>query len=50
MSDYMIPYFPCHTQAVEIAITPSTEALLSGAKQETRDGYIINKLKSGCKM
>ena len=45
-----IQHFPCHTQAVERAIKLVTEASLSVAGEQQRDGLIKNKLTSRSKM
>ena len=42
----LVPFYPCHTQAVERAIKLVTEAAGSVVGAESRDGYIRQKIKS----
>ena len=42
----LVPFYPCHTQAVERAIKLVTEAAGSVVGAKSRDGYIRQKIKS----
>ena len=41
-----VPFYPCHTQAVERAVKMVTEASASVIGEEERDGLIRQKVKS----